>query len=122
MNAIYSLLIISIVSGFLTSMLAYFIHKSRWHVSRKKSPFKLINLFISNIYQFNGIFLNVVSISVAIATSVIAGNIMFIIFYCDSLVFDIGASFIVFVSVTLFRIVLLLITYSLFYEEEMLKN
>lgn len=85
MNAIYWLLIISILSGFFTSMISYVIHKSGWHAVGRKCSLKIVNLFISNIYQFNGLFLNVVSLSVAIATSVIASNIIFINFYCDSI-------------------------------------
>lgn len=122
MNAIYSLLIISLVSGFITSIIAYLIHKSGWHAVIKKSPFKMVNLFISNIYQFNGALLNVVSLSVGIATSVIAGNIMYIIFYCDSLHFDIQSAVIVFLSITLFRTLFLICAYCFFYEEDILKN
>jgi hypothetical protein len=122
MNAIYWLLIISILSGFFTSMISYYIHNSGWHAVKNKCSLKVVNLFISNIYQFNGIFLNVVSLSVAIATSVIVSNIIFIHFYCDSIFFDIEAAVVIFLSVTLFRALFLAVAYYFFYEEEMLKS
>lgn len=122
MNAIYTLLVMSVVSGILTCIFAFILHRSKWHKTIKKSPFGLLNFFVTNVYQFNGRFLGAVSLSISIPAAVIICNILFIIFYCNSFLFEITEAMVVMVSAAFIRGLLLLIAYSFFYDENLLKD
>lgn len=122
MNAIYSLLIISFVAGFITSTTSFFFHRATWHTKIKKNPLSLLNIFLSNIYQFNGKFLGVVSLSVSIATCIILGNSLYIIFYCDSLSFVFCDVAKIFLAIIALRVFILLFVYSFFYDQNLIQD
>lgn len=122
MNAIYSLLVASIVAGFITSTTAFFLHRASWHNKIKKSPINLLNLFVSNIYQFNNKFLGAVSLSVSIATSIILGNSLYIVFYCDSLTFAFCDVAKIFLAIVAIRVVILMVAYSIFYNQNLIQE
>lgn len=122
MNAIYALLIISFTAGFITCTTSFFLFRGEWHSKLKKNPITFFNYFVTNIYQFNGIFLGAVSLSVSIAACIIIGNAIYILFYCDSLslVFcDIAK---IFLAIVALRIALLLVGYSFFYDKNLIQD
>lgn len=122
MNAIYSLLITSMVAGFITSTIAFFLHRGSWYNKIKKNPIVFFNLFVSNIYQFNGKFLGAVSLSVSIAASIIIGNLLYIFFYCDSLVFVFSDTVKILFGIVAIRAAILLLGYSLFYDQNLIQD
>jgi len=122
MNSIYSLLVVSIIAGFITSIITFFLHRGSWHKNIKKNPINFFNLFVTNIYQFNGTFLGVVSLSVSIAACIIIGNTLFIIFYCDSLIFAFCDVAKIFLAIVALRTVVLLVGYSFFYKENLIQD
>lgn len=122
MNPIHSLLIISIVAGFITSTISFFLIRGNWHTKLKKNQISCLNQIFTNIYQFNSKFLGAVSLSVSIAASIIIGNFLFIIFYCDSLSFvfcDVAKIFLAIIGIRIFS---LLIVYSFFYDKNLIEN
>lgn len=122
MNVIFSLIITFFLAGFVTSIIAFFLHRASWPNKIKKSSLSFLNLFVTNIYQFNGKFLGVVSLSVSIASSVILGNALFIAFYCDSLSSTYCDIAKIFLAIVFIRVIILLLFYSLFYDKNYIED
>lgn len=122
MDIICSLLLISIVAGLITSIVAFFIHRTNWYQKIKKSPIYFLKLFVTNTYQFNDKLFGAVSLSVSIATSIILGNSFYIIFFCDSLSFEYCDIAKIFLAVVVFRVVLLFLLYSFFYDKNVIED
>lgn len=122
MNPIYSLLIVSIVAGFITSTIAFFLNRGRWHTKLKKNPIPFFNTYVTTIYQFNDKVLSAVSLSVSIAACIIIGNSLYITFYCDSLSFTFCDVAKIFLAITALRTTSILIGYSFFYDEKLIQE
>lgn len=122
MSAIYTLLVLSVFSGILTSVVAYIIHNSSWHLHSKKCPIEHVKLVLTNIYQFNGRLFAPVSLSISVATSIIFGNIIFIFFYCDKFTIGITDAAIIFLTITITRTIFLMIMYKYLYDIRILSD
>ncbi len=122
MSAIYTLLVLSIFSGMVTSIVAYIIHNSRWHLKCKKSSFEFANLVLTNIYQFNGKLFSPVSVSISVATCIILGNIIFIVFYCDINTLGLIDALLIFSVITIVRTLFLFIVYKFLYNQKILSD
>lgn len=116
MNAIYILLIVSLAAGITTSIIAFFIHKMKWHQRRNKSPFESMNLFVSNLYQFNDKLLSPLSVSMSIAFCMITINILYIFFlYSGEL--GLECALYMYLISSIFRTAVLFTFYALFYDK-----
>jgi hypothetical protein len=118
-----SLIIFSVglLSAVCTSIIASIMHKMSWHKTMVKSKFKCLNLCLSNFYQFNDRFYNAFPFFRELMINSLIITLYFKVLICRPN--PLAAYCIVGVLLLVFflRTISLLIVYTFFYDEELVK-
>jgi hypothetical protein len=122
MDALFKVIFIAVVTGVTTSILASLIHKMNWHKRIRKCKCEWLRVFITNLYQFNYLPFNIISLLREIGFNLACANFLFLFFICEydysnySLIFG-GA-----IIISIIRALVFMFFYSKFYDEKILNE
>jgi len=122
MDALFKIIFIAIVTGVTTSILASLVHKMNWHKRIKKCKCEWLKVFITNLYQFNYLPFNVISLLREIGFNLACANILFLFVINEYDYSNYGLIFGGAIMISIIRALIFMFFYSKFYDEKILNE
>lgn len=122
MDALYKIIFIGIVTGVATSFLASIVHKMAWYKHIKKCKCVWLGVFITNLYQFNYLPFNAISLIREIGFNLACANLLFLFFISEYDYANINLIIVGSIIISIIRALFFIVLYSKFYDEKILNE